>query len=343
MFISLRADEQLLNDIQIASSLHAMRGRQLVAWWCMLAVSKVSGEMANRTNVTGWAFVVGDSGNILQSLDHALTWTCSHCGLVVNTKLHGVHFLDAQHGFVAGEEGVVLKTDQHGSNWTLCDTGVNKSLFGIHVLNLAVVHAVGLDGLVLRTETGGKTWEPLPPVAIEVFGQRVNPTLRAVRFFDREHGIVIGSCNEWLETSGEWKLSRAKVASRISSKPSLLKSGHSPAFEHRKIPVSSQMLHNHVVCGIFQTPAAAGNRCPCQKSTRRMSLSCVTRLAAQIWISGQVEWERHAKNMRRQSGAQPTADLGLVCCGSCMQTSGSRTKTLRMVHSTMHEAARVMR
>ena len=183
-----------------------LRGSVLGAWWCMLAAA-VSGEVVNRTNATDWGFVVGDSGNILQTLDRALTWTCSHgpaCGSVVTTKkLHGVHFLDAQHGFVAGDEGVVLKTDQNGTNWTLCDTGVNESLFGIHALSLAVVHAVGFGGLVLRTETGGKTWEPLPPVTIEVSGQRVSPALRAVHFHDREHGIVIGSCNEWLETSGE--------------------------------------------------------------------------------------------------------------------------------------------
>lgn len=160
----------------------------------------------NTSNATGWAYVVGE--NILRTLDNGQSWKCALCGehRPVQTKLNAVHFIDMRHGFVAGDNGVVLKMDwnETGQNWTQVRTGVDSDLHGIHALSLDVVHAVGHGGLVLRTEDGGQTWKELRRVKMMATtpDSQFIPTLKGVRFYDLSNGTVIGSCMQWLITSG---------------------------------------------------------------------------------------------------------------------------------------------
>src|SRR5438128_12580600 len=57
---------------------------------------------------TDRAFVVGYGGKIIETTDGGRSWTGHPSG--VETALYALRFTDHQHGWVAGQEGVVLHT-----------------------------------------------------------------------------------------------------------------------------------------------------------------------------------------------------------------------------------------
>ena len=54
------------------------------------------------------AFIVGYGGKIIETTDGGRSWEGHPSG--VETALYAVRFTDDQHGWVAGQEGVVLHT-----------------------------------------------------------------------------------------------------------------------------------------------------------------------------------------------------------------------------------------
>ncbi len=123
----------------------------------------------------GWA--VGDRGTILRTSDGGSHWTLvrsrtssidsrplaekltnpiaanSTAGSgAINCQLTSVHFVDAQHGWIAGRYSVPL---------------IDRT-----------------RGVVLRTSDGGMTWEPVQGLVL--------PGLSQVRFLDRQRGWAIG-------------------------------------------------------------------------------------------------------------------------------------------------------
>lgn len=53
-------------------------------------------------------------------------WFQQVSGTTLN--LNSVYFIDANTGFVAADNGYVLKTTNSGTNWTLINTGANTAL-----------------------------------------------------------------------------------------------------------------------------------------------------------------------------------------------------------------------
>ena len=68
---------------------------------------------------------------------------------------------DAQHGWIVGEAGAIVATQDGGATWTEQASGVEKTLFGVSFADARHGWAVGLDGLILRTNDGGQSWQVL--------------------------------------------------------------------------------------------------------------------------------------------------------------------------------------
>jgi photosystem II stability/assembly factor-like uncharacterized protein len=119
---------------------------------------------------------VGDFGIIVHTEDGGATW--SEIGLPADFKLpeaaeeqgvlpndallYGLTFVDENTGWLSGEWGTVLRTDDGGKTWKQQVTGVDVTLFGIGFADKDNGVAVGIDSTILRTEDGGATWKPLP-------------------------------------------------------------------------------------------------------------------------------------------------------------------------------------
>ena len=89
-------------------------------------------------------------------------WVVQNSG--VNVNLYDVKFANRYTGWAVGENGVVLKTTNGGTNWIFMNNpsyGMGKILSGISVVDTNIMYFVGAHYTFIKTIDGGKTWIPL--------------------------------------------------------------------------------------------------------------------------------------------------------------------------------------
>lgn len=76
--------------------------------------------------------------------------------------LYGVSMADASKGWVVGQEGTILRTEDGGLTWTAQTTNKQEEgthLFSVQALDANTAWAVGDWGTRIYTDDGGKTWQ----------------------------------------------------------------------------------------------------------------------------------------------------------------------------------------
>ena len=110
-----------------------------------------------------------------------------------DARLNDLCFIDASRGWVVGDRGVILRTEDGGQNWRFCAAPTDDNLFGVSFLDENYGLAVGGRvlpgariglGVVLRTVDGGETWTQIETAAF--------PILRDVRILDEENAWIAG-------------------------------------------------------------------------------------------------------------------------------------------------------
>jgi photosystem II stability/assembly factor-like uncharacterized protein len=104
---------------------------------------------------TGWS--VGDSGEILKTIDGGKTWSKQPTG--IRTRLWSVRFADANNGWAIGAYGAVLRTSDGGASWVLQEAGFLDG-YGVSLYAISARTAVisSSNGRVRVTEDGGASW-----------------------------------------------------------------------------------------------------------------------------------------------------------------------------------------
>ena len=151
---------------------------------------------------TGW--VVGSAafedfenpGFIGYTMNGGKTWQKSEIKL--SADLHKIHFLDANHGWAVGANGLIAGTT-NGRDWErqICKVDkvleVNTALKGVYFINKNVGYAVGQNDTIVATKNGGKMWEALKggKMAANV-GDDEASMFNAVQFLDENTGWIAG-------------------------------------------------------------------------------------------------------------------------------------------------------
>ena len=102
-----------------------------------------------------------------------------------NVHLDAVTFVDEKNGWVVGDQGTILHTDNGGSIWFKQQADTVQHLLGVCFLNDKLGWAVGASGYMLKTEDGGQTWLIQPAIT--------KAWLEDVKFTDDKHGVAVGS------------------------------------------------------------------------------------------------------------------------------------------------------
>lgn len=106
----------------------------------------------------GW--VVGAYGLVFATADGGYTWQ-SLMGAVDNPK--GLHFYrilaDGQTIFLVGEQGLLLRSDDHGRSFNALPSPYKGSLFGLARGDATTLVAYGLRGHALRSNDDGQEWQ----------------------------------------------------------------------------------------------------------------------------------------------------------------------------------------
>lgn len=154
-------------------------------------------------------------------------------GAIEEARLTSVRFADTQRGFIVGEFGLVLISEDGGKSWNRQNAGAEVLLFDVSVVSRDHVVAVGSEGVVVETLDGGTTWQKRESGTHEhlygvsanaermvvsgaggtiLRGTRAAPPLEPVRtdvhtwlvsvaFFDDKTGIIAGGRGYVLRTT----------------------------------------------------------------------------------------------------------------------------------------------
>lgn len=83
-------------------------------------------------------------------------WTQQTSG--TTEQLNGCFFINANNGWVVGNNGIILTTINGGLNWTPQTSGVSYDLNAVYFVDPLVGYCGGKCGTMLKTINGGSTW-----------------------------------------------------------------------------------------------------------------------------------------------------------------------------------------
>ncbi len=94
--------------------------------------------------------------SILLPFGMCAQWSAQNSG--TTNALNEITFPAADTGFVAGENGTLLRTYNGGQSWTTLSSGTSKHLTDVFFLNTQTGFVVGDSGYFGKTTDGGTTW-----------------------------------------------------------------------------------------------------------------------------------------------------------------------------------------
>ena len=99
--------------------------------------------------------------------------------------LHDTYFVNTSLGFAVGDNGVILKTTNGGTNWSSVSSSVTKNLNSIFFSSSLTGYIAGDDSTVLKTTDGGNNW------TVKTSGTNA-ALLNSISFVDDNTGVAVG-------------------------------------------------------------------------------------------------------------------------------------------------------
>jgi photosystem II stability/assembly factor-like uncharacterized protein len=141
-------------------------------------------------------FAVGAFGTLLSSSDGGRSWLKHDMkwevlierivkeGGLVEPNLNAVHFASPESGWIAGEFGLILHTNDGGRNWNSQRYGSDlPQLYSVKFVDDRHGIAAGQAGTLLQTSNGGQLWSAInAPVKRDLYHVS----------FDGERGMIVG-------------------------------------------------------------------------------------------------------------------------------------------------------
>ncbi len=179
------------------------------------------------------AWAVGDRSILTSTDDGGKTWKARKVQMELDVSggeslaaadpiFYDVKFTDPQHGWIVGEFGKIMHTDDGGATWreqekTLLGNGIFDlldipSLFGVYMTSASAGVASGLEGHIARTTDGGQHWA-FDPTEVDV--PLLDPLFRIVELPDG-NGWAVGAAGEVMRHGpGEAAWKRAKLGQDV--------------------------------------------------------------------------------------------------------------------------------
>jgi photosystem II stability/assembly factor-like uncharacterized protein len=144
-------------------------------------------------------WIVGDGGTILLSTDGGRSFVKSlgHSGSGRSTQgdaprdYYSVQFIDEETGYIVGDEGLILASNDGGVSWREQRSGTTAQLFHLSFQGKRG-WVVGTGGVILHTVDGGRNWYPQ--------SSGTTDDLNRVYFLTDKVGLVTGDNGALLRT-----------------------------------------------------------------------------------------------------------------------------------------------
>lgn len=132
-----------------------------------------------------WVFVVPAG-----SAQEGVGWKGTRHG-AVGKDLNTVYFSDTKRGWMAGDDGLVFRTEDSGRTWIEQPIGTNEQINDLYFRDRQDGYLVAGTGILI-TDDSGRTWREARSFRPADFGGGV-PELYSVRFASRKKGWIVGS------------------------------------------------------------------------------------------------------------------------------------------------------
>jgi photosystem II stability/assembly factor-like uncharacterized protein len=146
-------------------------------------------------------YLLCEQGPVLVTTDGGTTWSSRDTSS--GGHLRNIDFIDANHGFAVGDNGVLVATSNGGKKWEVRQTGVKSQLSAIQFVGQSG-WAAGFDGTIIHSDDGGTTW------AQQQTGTK--EALEGLFFLDAQRGWAVGWTGTILRTVNggkDWTASRS--------------------------------------------------------------------------------------------------------------------------------------
>ena len=141
------------------------------------------GVLSGITPVAGGLVVIGYQGTILRLSLKSGRW--SRITPPVQADFYAITRTPSGDLFVAGDQGILLRSRDGGRSWQSVQTGIGGLfLNAVSFPSERVGYAVGESGVILKTTDGGSHWSRIP--------SPTKKNLYAVAFWSEEDGVVAG-------------------------------------------------------------------------------------------------------------------------------------------------------
>ncbi len=137
-----------------------------------------------------FVWLLCDRNDLFVSGDEGLTWQTRH--VPFDVKLRTITFLDSRRGFIAGDEGTLLATEDGGKTWRSVPLPTQENLTAIHFIGDSGWLA-GWSGVIFHSADAGRTWEQQE--------SGIRQGLEGIFFLDANHGWAVGWNAAMLRTS----------------------------------------------------------------------------------------------------------------------------------------------
>lgn len=149
-------------------------------------------------------YTLCEQGSVWATANGGATWTKNETG--AKERLRAMAFLDANRGFVIGDHGLLLATDDGCKKWQARSLETKE-----HLMDVTFVGELGwisgFQGVLLHSADGGRTWTKQKTGTTQ--------TLETVYFLDQDHGWTVGWAGTILLTTDggkTWKSVQSDAA-----------------------------------------------------------------------------------------------------------------------------------
>lgn len=125
--------------------------------------------------------------------------------------LSSIQFSDYNHGWIVGEAGTILKSNDGGEIWMNQFDGTNNLLNNVCFIDFQTGWAGGGGGLIFKTTNGGGTWTKLDSMTWR--------DIDYLKFFDKKNGLILCGTSVYNTDDGgiTWKQQTTNKYNEIST------------------------------------------------------------------------------------------------------------------------------
>jgi photosystem II stability/assembly factor-like uncharacterized protein len=140
--------------------------------------------------------------------------------------LNAVYFSDSKRGWVGGDDGLLLRTEDGGRKWERQQVGTREGVSDLYFRDKTDGYLLA-GNQILVTEDGGASWRMAARFLPATF-EGAEPDLYSVRFTSKRRGWVVGS------------LSRGE---RVIDSLILQTTDGGASWNRQRVPVSDELIH----------------------------------------------------------------------------------------------------